>query len=140
MKVSNNDIYFVFTQSTSPGWALKSAVCSNGTVTNSLKERFIASGFYNHCKVFWPGIQIKCIKPISLSVFVWILAEEKAFIPNRKADADTTKTRTNVIITGDMCAFTLGVFFISSFISNLLFALADAYILLHFFTACQVGG
>src|SRR3989337_2061715 len=69
MKVSNNDIYFVFTQSTSPGWALKSAVCSNGTVTNSLKERFIASGFYNHCKVFWPGIQIKCIKPISLSLF-----------------------------------------------------------------------
>src|SRR3989339_1457395 len=69
MKVSNNDIYFGFTQSTSPGRALKSAVCSNGTVANSLKERFITSGFYNHGKVLWFGIQIKCIKPISLSLF-----------------------------------------------------------------------
>src|SRR3989339_1204195 len=69
MDISDNDIYFVFTQSTSPGWTLKSAVRINGTITNSLKERFITTGFYNHGKVFWSGVQIKCIKPISLSLF-----------------------------------------------------------------------
>ena len=39
-----------------------------------------------------------------------------------------------------MRSFILGVSFIFSSISNLLFALADADIFLRFFTACQVGG
>src|SRR3972149_4639183 len=56
------------------------------------------------------------------SVFVLILAEENAFIPNRKADADTTKTKNNIITTGDMDmrSFIFGVSFIFSSISLLL--------------------